>query len=132
MHEEHAPAPAVMVVETAVCEELTVYVPMPPVPLPRAVMVVPAATPAPTSVSPMARLPPLTAVTVRVAPLMEPVTEALTLKRPSGHCVTELEPRGQKLPAEQATHCREDVAPVPEKYVPAGHGTGALIAVLGQ
>jgi hypothetical protein len=128
----HAPAPAVMVVEVTVCAELTVYVPMPPVPPTRAVMVVPAATPVPTSVKPTARLPPPTADTVRVEPLMAPVTEAPTLKRPSGHCVTELEPSGQKLPTEQATHCTEDVAPVPEKYVPAGQGSGALSAVLGQ
>src|ERR1700757_4570311 len=67
--------------DETVCDELTVYVPFPPVPLPRAVIFVPGVTlvfarPSPISVCPTASVPEVTAVTVSVVPAIEPVTIA--------------------------------------------------------
>ena len=59
-----------------VCEELTVYVPTPPLPVPTAVTTVPAAIPGPTMGDPTASVPAATALTVSVVPEMEPVNEA--------------------------------------------------------
>jgi hypothetical protein len=63
-----------MVGPAAVCETETVYVPVPPVPDPRAVMVVPAITLVPESVMPTSSVPDATAVTVSVVAAIEPVT----------------------------------------------------------
>ena len=53
-----------------------VRVPVPPVPVSSAVIVVFAAMPVPVSVCPTASVPEVTAVTVKVVPLIEPVTTA--------------------------------------------------------
>ncbi len=89
-HAVQAAAPALLKVPTAherpaavstvppetVCDGVTVYEPAPPVPDPSAVMVVPAATPAPESVAPTASAPDATAETVSVVPVMPPVAAA--------------------------------------------------------
>ena len=62
-----------MVVEATVCEGDTVYVPVPPFPVPNAVMTVPEVTPVPVSICPTTIVPLEIAVTVRVVVLMEPV-----------------------------------------------------------
>ncbi len=49
---------------------------MPPVPVPKAVMVVPAVTPVPLRMSPTINVPEPTAETVRVVPEIAPVTDA--------------------------------------------------------
>lgn len=56
-----------------VCEELTEYVPAPPNPLSLAAIVVPAVTPVPDRVCPIATVPFGVPVTVSVVPLIEPV-----------------------------------------------------------
>ena len=66
----------IVVLET-VCEALTVYVPVPPVPVPKAVIVVPAVIPVPDSTTPIDKVPEVTALTVNVVPDIEPVTTAL-------------------------------------------------------
>ena len=58
------------------CDVLTVYVPMPPVPVPSAVIVVFAAMPVPVRSIPTTRVPDDTPVTLSVVPLMLPVKEA--------------------------------------------------------
>ena len=58
------------------CEALTVYVPVPPVPVPNAVIVVPAAIPLPVTTWPTERVPVDTAETVSVVPLRDPVNTA--------------------------------------------------------
>ena len=63
----------VMVVEATVWLALTVYVPTPPVPLIRPVMLVPPVTPVPLITEPIPMLPDVTAVTVKVVPDIEPV-----------------------------------------------------------
>lgn len=67
---------AVIDVEATVCEILTVYVPVPPVPVPNAVIIVPAVAPVPDIWEPTCRTPEVTAVTVSVVVEMEPVTTA--------------------------------------------------------
>ena len=74
--------PAVIAVLDTVCEALTVYVPVSPVPDPRAVMVVPKSAPVPAIVMPTARVPEEMAVTVSVVVAMEPVNVAAKLKEP--------------------------------------------------
>ena len=69
-------ATAVIVVEAAVCEVPTVYVPIPPEPVTNAVIVVPAVTPVPEITCPTAISPEETAVTVSVVVAIEPVNEA--------------------------------------------------------
>lgn len=73
----------------AVCEMLTVYVPMPPrVPAPKLRTTVPGETPVPDRVVPTKSRPEATAVTVRFVPEMAPVTlapaEAGATPRPAG------------------------------------------------
>ena len=68
--------PEVIVVEETVCEVETVYVPVPPVPVPRAVIVVPEVTPVPVMRCPTAIVPLVTALTVSVVVLIEPVKTA--------------------------------------------------------
>ena len=73
----------------AVCEVLTVYVPMPPkVPAPKLRTTVPGVTPVPERVVPTKSRPEVTAVTVRFVPEMAPVTpapeEAGAMPRPAG------------------------------------------------
>ena len=65
--------PAYSVVEETVCELLMVYVPVPPVPVPSAVMYVPAVTPVPSTVCPTASVPEATALTVSVVVAMDAV-----------------------------------------------------------
>jgi hypothetical protein len=67
----------VIVVEATVCDALTVYVPAPPVPVPKAVMIVPAVTPVPVICCPTTIVPDPTAVTVIVVPLIEAVKEVV-------------------------------------------------------
>ena len=50
--------------------------PIPPLPVPRAVITVPAVTPVPATGLPIAIVPDATAVTVNVVPLIEPVKAA--------------------------------------------------------
>ena len=66
----------VMVVAPSVCESEHVYVPVPPVPVPNAVMSVFAVTLVPVILMPTASAPDVTAVTVSVVPDLEPVTTA--------------------------------------------------------
>jgi hypothetical protein len=66
----------VIVVEVTVCETDTVYVPVPPLPVTSAVIVVPPVTLVPEIVCPTRSLPDVTAVTVRVVVAMDPVTTA--------------------------------------------------------
>jgi hypothetical protein len=62
------------------CEALRVYVPVAPVPVTNAVIVVPAVTPVPEIVWPICSDPTLfTAVTVRVVPEIDPVKETFTV-----------------------------------------------------
>jgi hypothetical protein len=70
---EFATGVAVMVVDATVCEALTIYVPVPPVPVSKATILVPPVTPVPDSTCPTAKLPPENAVTVRVYPEILPV-----------------------------------------------------------
>ena len=64
----------VRVRDERVCETLTMYVPVPPVPVPKAVIMVPDNTPVPVTNCPTARAPEVTALTVSVVPEIEPVT----------------------------------------------------------
>jgi hypothetical protein len=64
---------AVMALKTTLWEILTVYVPTLPRPVPKAVIVVPTAIPAPEMTDPTCKIPADTAVTVSVVPEIEPV-----------------------------------------------------------
>ena len=66
------------VVELTVWLVLTVYVPVPPDPVPSAVMIVSAVTPVPWMVCPTYSVPLVTAVTVKVVAVIDPVTLAAT------------------------------------------------------
>jgi hypothetical protein len=72
----HICAVPVIVVLDTVCDALTVYVPVPPVPVPRAVMVVPPVTPVPVSTCPIAIVPEVTAATVIVVVLIDALNTA--------------------------------------------------------
>jgi len=63
----------VIVVDDADCDVSTVYVPAPPVPVPNAVMVVPAVIPVPDMTDPTDNTPLTTAVTVKVVAAILPV-----------------------------------------------------------
>ena len=63
-------------VEPTVCDVLTVYVPAAPVPVPKAVIVVPAVTLVPLRTEPTVIVPVVNAVTVNVVPEIEPVKTA--------------------------------------------------------
>ena len=67
---------AYSVLEVTVWEVLTVYVPAPPDPVPRAVIMVFVATVDPWIVWPRYSVPEVTAVTVKVVPAIDPVTIA--------------------------------------------------------
>lgn len=69
-----------IVVDAVVWEMLTVYVPTPPVPVPSAVMVVPATTPEPVTTSFTDTAPLVTALMVMVVPEIEAVPTNLFLK----------------------------------------------------
>lgn len=65
----------VIVVDDTDCEVPTVYVPAPPDPVPKAVIVVPDVTPDPASTDPTVSTPAATAVIVKVVPAILPVPE---------------------------------------------------------
>ena len=67
---------AVMASLATVCETLTVYVPVVPVPVPSAVIYVFAVTPDPAITLPTPSVPEATALTVSVVPEIAPVNEA--------------------------------------------------------
>jgi len=71
--------PEVKALEVTVCEALTVYVPIPPVPETIPVMVVPAVTVDPDRTWPTAIAPLVTADTVRVVPAITPVNVGGTI-----------------------------------------------------
>ena len=71
--------PAMLVSVLKVCVALTVYVPTPPVPSPKTVIVVPVVTPVPEIVWPTFIAPTDTAVTVSVVPEIVPVNTALAV-----------------------------------------------------
>jgi hypothetical protein len=91
--QESAPVRAVL---ATVWAGVTVYVPAPPAPVPSAVMVVPAATPAPDSAVPTNSALEATAVTVSTLPAIAPVTLAPSAAGAAGR------PWGQKKPAGHA------------------------------
>jgi hypothetical protein len=62
-----------MAVDDTDCEVPTVYVPAPPDPVPKAVIVVPAVTPLPAITEPTAKTPAVTAEIVNVVPAILPV-----------------------------------------------------------
>ena len=63
--------------DNTVCEMLTVYVPVPPDPVPSAVMTVSFETPTPNTCCPTANAPVDTLLTVNVVPEMSPVNTAV-------------------------------------------------------
>ena len=71
--------PAMLVAVLTVCVALTVYVPTPPVPVARALIVVPVVMPVPEIVWPTAIAPTDTAVTVNVVPEIVPVNTTLVV-----------------------------------------------------
>ena len=68
---------AVIVDDDTVWLRSTVYVPVPPVPVPKPIIRVLAKTPVPDNVWPLIRPPLVTPVTVSVVSLIDPVTTAL-------------------------------------------------------
>ena len=68
---------AVTVVEPAVMLLSRLYVPVPPVPVPKDEILVPAVMPVPLMAMPTVKAPDVTAVTVRTVPATEPVTTAV-------------------------------------------------------
>ena len=72
--------PVITVASVTLCDGETVYVPVPPVPPTRAVMVVFGVTPAPDRTCPTATVPALTAETVRVVPAIVPVTAEVSAR----------------------------------------------------
>ncbi len=114
-----------------VCGVLTVYVPVPPfVPETKAVMVVPATTPADVTGCPMASVPAEMAVTKSVVPDSDAVK--LTVAVPGGQNV----PAAHAVPAETpCAHCEPaghglsvaDVLPVPTQKPAAQAAVQALV-----
>jgi hypothetical protein len=94
----------VIVVDATVIEAERLYVPVPPVPVPSEMIEVPTVTPVPVIMLPTVREPDVTAVTVRTAAEIEPVTTAA------------VGPEKYKLPDE--TVCDADTLYVPTPPTP--------------
>lgn len=100
----HEPEPAPKVALDTVCEALTVYVPVPPEPVPKAVMVVAKATPAPLMVKPTASVPEEMADTVSVVVDIAPVKDAARLKDPWAQRTQKFWPAAENEPAGHCVH----------------------------
>jgi len=114
-----------MVPVTTAMPAPTVYVPVPPAPVPSAVMAVPAATPAPEMTMPTNSEPEFTVSTVSVEPAMEPV-------KLTGHANAPTVAKSAAVPAVQALHpptSREAVPGVSRSGVPVASAPTASCAV---
>ena len=121
--------PVMTVAEETVLDELSEYVPTPPLPVPRAVMTVPAVTPVPERSMPTRSLPEETDATVRSEPAMVPeitgaVAPASVVSVDTVCAMLTVTAQGNALMKEQVPDVTvvPAVTPVPEMTMPGMSG----------